>query len=340
MHAARILRSLVLAAPLSLAAVTATGAAAAASVTPGAATPVQREQAQSRFLRGRELYNAKKYEAALAEFNASLDIVASPNTRLYAGRCLREMGKLVAAYVELGRTAVEARELAREDPRYAKAGEAAEEERRQLEPKLGFIEISVSHAAPTTTLRVGDDEVRRGGWNEPVPVLPGSADVVVETPGHGPITRSVTIAAGERQSLTVDAEADAPDAPPAFATDDGAAKDEGRERAKLRPYAFAAAGVGAAGLATFALFGVLANGTHSDLESACGSGPCPPGHKDDISAGKTQQTIANIGLAFAVIGAATAVTLFVLDRRSSSSSASASSRVVARGSFLSLEGSF
>lgn len=42
--------------------------------------------------------------------NASLDIVASPNTRLYIGRCLRDMGRTVEAYVELGRAAVEAKE--------------------------------------------------------------------------------------------------------------------------------------------------------------------------------------------------------------------------------------
>src|SRR4051794_15796306 len=76
--------------------------ARAAGVAPGKATPVQREQAQSRFIKGRDLYNAKKYDAALVELSASLDIVASPNTRLYVGRCLRDMGRLVAAYAELG----------------------------------------------------------------------------------------------------------------------------------------------------------------------------------------------------------------------------------------------
>src|SRR4051794_12153413 len=110
----------------------AAGNASAAGVAPAKATPVQREQAQSRFLKGRDLYNAKKYDAALVELTASLDIVASPNTRLYVGRCLRDMGRLVAAYAELGRTAVEAKELRGEDARYEKAAESATEERAKL----------------------------------------------------------------------------------------------------------------------------------------------------------------------------------------------------------------
>lgn len=321
--------------------------ALAAGVAPGAATPVQREQAQSRFLRGRTLYAAKKYDDAYKEFAASLDIVASPNTRLYAGRCLRETGHLVQAYVELGRTEVEAKELTRDDPRYERTGAAAAEERNQLASRLGFVDLRVTNAEPETTVTVGGDDVKRGGWDEPIPAVPGSVDVVVRTPGREPVTRTVTVSAGKNASVAVDARADAPSTE---AVAVAAIPTEAPEHGKgLRPYAFLAGGVAVAGLATFTVFGLMANGTHADLEKACGSGPCPPGHEDEISSGRTQQTIANIGLVVGAIGAAAAVTLFVLDARGSSSSdASATpaavfqprARVVARGSFLGLEGTF
>lgn len=342
MHHTRFSRSLLLAAPLLLSAIAFAPHASAAGVTPSAATPVQREQAQSRFLRGKDLYGAGKFDAALAEFTASLDIVASPNTRLYVARCLREMGRYVPAYVELGRTAVEAKELTRDDPRYAKAATAAEDERKALEPKLGFLEIGITHAAPTTTLKVGGDDVRRGGWSEPVPVMPGSAEVVVETPGHAPVKRTVQVAAGGKQSLAIDAEADSPDVAVVATNNDAPSGEAGSEtkRAKLRPYAYVAGGVAVAGLATFAVFGLLANGTYSDLEAACGTKPCPPGHEDDISSGRTQQTVANVGLVVAAVGAAAAVTLFVLSKPPAQSTTAGTTRVVARGSFLGLEGSF
>jgi hypothetical protein len=310
-------------------------AAHAAGVSPAKATPVQREQAQSRFMKGRSLYTAKKYDAALVELNASLDIVASPNTRLYIARVLRDMGKTVPAYVELGRAAVEAKELVQEDPRYEQTAEAARQERAQIEPKLAFVEVQVAHPGADTSLRVGGDEVRRGGWAEPVPVTPGNLAVVVETPGHAPVSQSIDIRAGERKQVALDAGAEAAAAsatepPPAVAV-------KSDTPSTLRPLAFASAGVAVAGLATFLVAGAMANGTYSDLEKACSGGSCPPGRAGDVSSGKTQQTLANVGLGvFAVFGAAS-VTLFVLG---SPKKATPTAAVGVGPSFLTVRGTF
>lgn len=312
----------------------------AAGVEPAKASPVQREQAQSRFVKGRELYNARKYDAALIELNASLDIVASPNTRLYVGRCLRDMGRMVAAYVELGRAAVEAKELQHDDARYEKTGVAAAEERARLEPKLGFAQIHVVRHGPGTVLKVQGDEVRRGGWSEPVPIKPGTAVVVVETPGHAPVTKEIIVGAGERVALEIDADAieppvaAAPQPPP-----DAPAASSSSGHSTLRPVAFATAGVAVAGLATFLVAGAMANGTYSSLEDACGAGPCPPGHESDISAGRTQQTVANVGLAVFALAGAASVTLFVVGSRKDAPPA-AVARVTAGPSFVGLEGKF
>lgn len=313
--------------------------AMAAGVAPSQSTPVQREQAQSRFLRGKEKLAKKDYEAALAEFNASLDIVASPNTRLYVGRCLRETGKLVAAYVELGRTEIEAKELAREDPRYEKAAQAAHEERSKLESMLGFLNIDVTHAEPTTTVKVAGDEIRRGGWSEPVPVLPGNANVVVETPGHAPIERSVNVVAGQRVSVAIDA-TDGAVATPATAEPAASSQSPKTSSAPaLRTAAYVTGGAAIVGLGVFAFFGLKANGTYSDLEKACNNGPCPPGHEAEISDGRTQQTLANVGLAVFAVGAAATVTLWVVSTPKSSTTGS-SARIDAGPSFLGLRGAF
>jgi hypothetical protein len=108
-----------------------------------------------------------------------------------------------------------------------------------------------------------------------------------------------------------------------------------------------AGGIALAGLATFTVAGLLANGTYSDLEQECGGErPCGPGRENDIKTGKTQQTIANVGFVFFVVGAVGAVTLWVLSSPSKStttaraSSSRPTAKVVARGSFLGLEGSF
>jgi len=330
----------VIATALALSLGTAT-TAHAAGVDPAKATPVQREQAQSRFLKGRELFNQKNFEAALVEMNASLDIVGSPNTRLYVGRCLRELGRTVAAYVELGRTSIEAKELLRDDSRYEKAAQAANDERAQLAPKLGFLEVRVLHAAPETTLKVSGDDVRRGGWEEPVPVMPGAAEIVVETPGHEPVRQRVEIVAGQMRAIEIDA-----NAAPVSSTTAVASRVETTDvpptRPTLRPLFYASAGLAVAGLATFIVAGSMANGTYSKLEEECGSGPCPPGHEDDVSSGKTQQTIANVGLAVFAASAVASVTFLVLGapKKASSASAPASARVTAGASFVGLHVAF
>ncbi len=328
----------VIAMALSLSLATASRAEAAGGVEPAKATPVQREQAQSRFVKGRELYNAKKYEAALVEMNASLDIVASPNTRLYIGRCLRELGRTVAAYVELGRAAVEAKELLRDDTRYEKAAQAANDERAALAPKLGFVEVNVAHASPSTTLKIGSEDVRRGGWDEAIPVLPGTTEILVETPGHAPVKQEVQVAAGERRSVAIDAAADASTQEVAVAVNDRS--DAQSSGPPLRPLAYATAGLAAVGLVTFVIAGAMSNSTYSKLEDACGAGPCPPGHDSDISAGKTEQTFANVGLAVFVISGAASVTLFVLSSKKNPPPAAATARVTAGPSFVGLQGAF
>src|SRR5271155_1392299 len=140
--------------------------ALAAGVTPGNETPVQRHQAESLFFRGKSYVVMKQYDKALADFRASLDIVASPNTRLLIARCLRDEGKLVAAYVEFERTLVEAKELVGVDPRYGRAIDGAQDDLKAIEPQIGFVTVHVKNATDTTTLAIAHEEIRRAAWGE------------------------------------------------------------------------------------------------------------------------------------------------------------------------------
>jgi hypothetical protein len=277
----------------------------AVGVSPGVATPVQREQAQALFQKGKRLFDAKKYADALVDFRAAMDIVASPNARLYVARCLSANGKLVEAYVEFDRTAVEANEHAREDSRYARTGASARTERDALAPKIAFVQAQVEHATDTTKMHIGGEEIRQAGWGEPVPVMPGEVEIVVETPSSPPVRKTVTIAAGEKKSVTLEA---SPLAAPAAGEPHMATHD----RAGLRTYAYVAGGVGAAGLLTFAIAGILSDSTYSDLSGTCGSKPCPASKQSEVSRGRAEQTAADVGLGFGLAGLAVGATLFVL----------------------------
>jgi hypothetical protein len=298
--------------------------ALADGVLPGQASPVQREQAQSRFVRGKDLLDKANYAAALSEFRASHDIVGSPNTRLEIARCLLAMGKLVDAYAELGRTAIEAKELRAEDKRYDRTYQAATAERADLQPKLGFVTLTIQNPSEGTRVTVGGEEIRRAAWAEPAPVVAGSTAIAVSTPGHADVGRTVTLAAGASAALTIDAQSGAAtDAPEPVVASAPAAAESAPAHAPLRTYAYVAAGVGAVGLLTFAVAGAMAHSSYDDLQSACGGAPCPASKGDEIASGKTRQTVANIGLAVGIVGVAAGATLFVLSLRKSPSSPSA-----------------
>jgi hypothetical protein len=325
-----------------LALLTVAPSAFAAGADPGDATAVQREQAQARFSRGKTLYEAGKFEDAATELKASIEIVASPNARLYYARALREAGHLVRAYVELGRTEVEAREHAKEDGRYEKAAETAAAERAALKPKLGFVTVHVDNATDDTKLTVGGEEIKRAGWTEPAPVVPGSSDVVLETPGHAPSRQSVAVKAGHTENLTIDAMAGgaASTTPSADSSSASAsASTTPFDRTTLRPYAYVAGGVAAAGFLTFIVAGVLSNGTYGDLQNKCGSSPCPASMSDEISRGKTEQTIANVGLVFGILGAVTGGALFVVSMPKKQTTAATISPAVSLG-WVGMKGSF
>ncbi len=289
------------------------GSARAAGVDPGAATAVQRDQAQARFARGKVLYGNGSYAAALTEFRAATEIVASPNARLYVARCLRELNSLVEAYVEFERTDIEAREHAHEDTRYARTATTAAEEREELKPRLGFVTIHVLSPSDDTSLRIAGEEVRRAAWAEPAPVMPGVTEVLVASPGTPPARLLVTVAAGERKAVDIEAHpaaqtmaipADVPSAPASAAPD----------RRMLRPLAFAALGLGAAGAATFGIAGALSSSAYSDLKASCPNNSCPAAKSNELSTGKTEQALANTGLAVGIVGLVAGTTLLIVAR--------------------------
>jgi hypothetical protein len=319
-------------------------AARATGVDPAAATAVQREQAQAHFLKGKDLYDKKDFAGALTEFRASLEIVASPNARLYVARSQRELGNLVEAYVEFGRTAADAKEHAREDGRYGKAAEAALAERDAIAPKIGFVMLAVKNANDTTTINVAGSELLRAGWNDPVPVKPGSVDVEAITPGVLPVRKTLDVGAGQKVPLELDAGAPAPvagsGATTLGGTEGGAHVSQRHAHPWMLPAAIAGAGVGVAGLLTFTIAGIASNSTYDDLRAKCGTGPCPSTLAGEVSRGKTQQVVANVGLVFGILGVAAGATFFVWWLLPPSHSGSASASLVVGPSSLGVRGTF
>jgi hypothetical protein len=312
----------------------------AAGVDPANATAVQREQAQARFLKGKALFDKNDFVGALEHFRASVDIVASPNARLYIARTLRETGRLVEAYAEFGRTAAEAKEHEHEDGRYGKAAEAALAEREAITPQLGFVVLNIKSASPTTTITVAGSALVRAGWTEPVPVKPGEVEVEAVTPGILPIRKTLTVHAGQRAPLDIDASVPTESTVVVASASSGDhATSAHAGKAWMLPTAIVGGGVGLVGLGMFVVGGVASNGTYSDLKLKCGIAPCPPSQAGEISNGKTEQAVANAGAIIGLVGLAVGGTFLVLWLLPSHSASASASVSVGPGSF-SLSGTF
>lgn len=320
-------------------------ATAQAKDTPAAPSPDAVEKAQNLFKKGAALHAVKRYTLALEQFRASYAAVASPNSRLYVARCLAELGTLDEAYLEFDGTAEEAGARADAEPRYAKTQQTALVERDDLTRKLGLVTVTVLHPESARSLEIAGKQVPRERWGKPFPVKPGGAEIVLHPQRGDPSATTITLTAGEAKSLELDAtpksapiaaESTAPEVPAEAAPVSSPA------RTYLRPYAYAAAAVGVAGFVTFTVGGLMANSTYSDLSESC-VGPCPEGRKDDVSAGKTQQTIANIGLAVGAVGLAAGTTLLILSFSKGSGEthgAATSTQVVMGPSFTGLRGTW
>lgn len=313
--------------------------ARATGVDPTTATAQQKQKAQAHFTKAHALFARGGFNQALNEATASWEIVASPNARIMIARCLREEGKLARAYSEYSGTIDDAGSLARKEARYAETAKAATNERNALEAQVALITVRVAHATEATQLNVGGQPVDPSAWSKPLPEDPGNLDVVLQVGGKEVARQSWTLAAGDRKNIDLDASP--PPAPVLEAsivtepgarseTDLGPTMPNGREG--FRTPAYVLGGVGVAGFIVFAIFGAIDDSTFHGLQSACPGNVCPPGKASDISTGKTEQTVANAGLAFGVAGIAAGGTLFAfsLGRRSEAQPTGANDSVPVR----------
>jgi hypothetical protein len=302
----------------------------ATGADPATATPRQKSDAQKLFDHGRELSATNRYPEALAEFRASFDIVASPNTHFSIARTLAYMGQFAEAYVEFGKTITEAQAAAPKDKRYTQTAEASDAEQRELRPKLAFLVLSVEHG-DNATVKVGDREIDRAELRDLVPVAPGTVSVVVSVGGNEVARQSVTLGTADRKTIVLDAQPKAAEAPPAPVETHEQPVVVDSSPGGLRTAAYIAGGVGIAGLATFAVFGSLEKSSFNELNDACHGGPCPPGKADDISTGRSRQTIANVGLGTGIAGLAAGVVLFFVSSPPKAPTTAHASVVVAPG---------
>lgn len=324
MHA--YLGSALLAATLTFAVVGLAAPAYAQGASVAAATAAQKQDAQKAFMAAMDDFNAKRFDKAYEGFKTSYGVVASPNSHLMMARALREGGKLLEAYREFDAVVVEASAAAAQDPKYKEAEQAARTEARAMRANLAFVTLNLNGAPPDAQVIVGDQAVDKASWGTPIVLLPGERAVVVSAAGKTDVRRTLNLAGGAEETVTIDlAQEWAPPppttAPPATAEASASGNLMGLTK---RQWAYVAGGVGAAGVVTFGVFGLMNNAKYNDLQDSCPNGQCPPDRSSDIDAGRRNQTIANVGLVVGVVGLGAGTTLFLMSRNDKPSDAASS----------------
>ncbi len=278
--------------------------------------------AQARFSKGRELFMAQKYAAALQEFRAASQLYESPNTRLYMARCERGLGHLAAAYVEYQRAASEASDRARTDPRYVGTRDHAREEGQALEPKLAHLKVLAPALPEGAKVAVNGSVLATAALGVAAPIDPGSVTVTAEAQGYARYTKSARAAAGETVEIKVDLTPLPAGPPPQGVARTGtpapattteqpttvpSAPDHSGDKkvgGGVRVAGFVVGTAGLVGIGLFAGFAAAAQTRYDQLRGACG-GRCDPSLASKIDGGETYQNVANVALG---LGAAALVT--------------------------------
>jgi hypothetical protein len=254
------------------------------------------------------LYKAGDVARALPLFTQLVDATHSPNAELYVGYSLRELGRLPAAHQAF--TAAAQHALALGESRYEATREAAEAQLLSLNLRLAKLTLSFVDTPVELTVAVDDSHVELAELGSPIVLEPGLHHVRASAPGAEPIARDVRIEAGGSKTLTL-----------AFAkTRTEAVVSPATVRAHptspLKIAGLVTGGVGGAGVVLFAVAGLQAKGIHDRLRSECANGCSDPGHLDDVSRGKSLQTLANVSLGVGATLVASGAALFYLGYRS------------------------
>jgi hypothetical protein len=254
-----------------------------AMASPAAAAPQDAATAEALFLQGRRAMEAGNYREACQQFAESERLDPGAGTLMNLAACEEKLGKLASAW-EHWKESLDS--LAVEDDRIAFArGRVG-----ALEKQLPHLTVNLSPADPRARVLRDDVELRPASRGVALPIDPGDHVVTVVVPGR--LTERFAVSLAEGHDISLDVHAGAPD-PNADATGD-------RWRSGL---GWAVGGLGAAGLVTAAVTGVLVVHDRSTVEADCPNKVCTSRAGVDAAAsGRTLVVVNAAALGVGMIG--------------------------------------
>lgn len=245
---------------------------------------------------GLALFDQKDYAAALERFNQANTLLDVPTVDLFAARCLVELGRLVEAserYLEAINTP-----LAADAPQPLKDAQSeAQNERARLLPRLAALALTVEGGTEGATILLDGKPIEPSSAEQDRPVDPGTHRVEGKRAG-ATVTEEVTLAEGEKKTITLKLPMPTPPPPPF--------KEPESSGSWMRTAGIIGLGAGGAGLALWGITGGIALSQQSTLEeNGCSNGRCPAWSKPGSYSGLRVASMVGLysGLGLAAAGA-------------------------------------
>lgn len=291
------------------------------------ASAAETAAARALAVEGLKLAQANNCAEAVPKLERAEKLYHSTVVSIRLGECYVGIGKLVEG-TELLRKALREPQPSEPTPALAKALERAQKLLDSTKPRIAGLTIKVA-AVQDMGVKIDGTLVPSVLLDTEIPVDPGEHSIDVTAPGFIKSSSRLTVAEGEKKNLTLTLARDPnaslptppaagkpvqePVKPPPTATTTATAPAPSApppERAPNRIPAYVALGVGAAGIATGSVLGLMALQRHSDLKDDCPDNVCPTGRQGDLDSARKLGNVSTIAFAVGGAGLALGTVLF------------------------------
>lgn len=253
-----------------------------------------RQQARALALEGIERFEKERWAEAHERLGRAFELYPAPTVALLDGKALEKLGRLVEAEAMFRRAAE--MPVDDESPKpFLRAVREAERERARVAALVPSLTIEVRGATPAHTVTVNGVAVPSEAWGQPQAFDPGSYTVVAKRGASVERSEQLTLAPKSQVSLilTLPASGAPRTSPPPAPT--------GPAEPRSATLTWTALGIGAAGVATGIVAGLVMQNARSSLDAECTPG-CPESSRATLSRFRTARTVSTVGYSAGAVG--------------------------------------
>jgi hypothetical protein len=273
--------------------------------------------AKGLFDRAVEQMDAKAYDKACPALDQSYQLDPKPGTLFALADCEAARGHVAAAYARYGQylsvyAALGPDKQKKQGTRQKEAGDA----RAALAPQVPEIRITVSPGAPAGTVVTCDGkDVDPGAIGGPLQLDPGEHVLTARAPGGAATEQRVTLARGDKRSVTLVVQGSAPADAAAGAHETATPAEPAAGPSGRRIAAYVIGGAGALGVVIGAVTGGLMLSKKGAISMGCkdlGNGveSCTPAGAAAGNSAKTLGAASSAGFVLGLVGLGVGAALF------------------------------